>query len=132
MKNPTHLKAGSWWAFRRTCPHGLTEMQSKVMHLLGNGMMGKEIAHLLGISIRTCEIHTAAVYKALDVSSSLKFGLWYGRAYPLGGQAADPPRFAGWIYATPSAKADALAVASQLLRELGLLIISGEKENDGG
>lgn len=48
----------------------LTPRQFEVLRLLAKGLMRKEIADELGISIKTVDSHTVAMYKTLHVNSS--------------------------------------------------------------
>lgn len=117
-------------AFRASCPHGLTQQQSQVMHLLGQGMMGKQIAVQLEISKRTVEIHCAAVYKAIGVKSSLQFGLWYSLEYPVSGSKAHEvgrPLFAGWVYAMPGAADGVIERVARILKQHHLVVVGADE-----
>lgn len=48
---------------------GLTKQQSRVLHLLAEGLQNKEVADRLGITERTVKQHNFAIYRKLGVSN---------------------------------------------------------------
>jgi NarL family two-component system response regulator LiaR len=54
----------------------LTEREVEVLHLLAEGMMNKDIAQTLLISVRTVEAHMRNVYGKLGVESRTEAALW--------------------------------------------------------
>jgi len=48
---------------------GLTRREREVLSLIAQGQANKEIADLLGISIRTVEAHRARIMRKLDIHS---------------------------------------------------------------
>ncbi|MBZ4039123.1 response regulator [Novilysobacter selenitireducens] len=53
-------------------PVVLTDKQLQVLGLVATGMRSKQVAHQLGISIRTVESHKYAIMQALDVHSTVE------------------------------------------------------------
>jgi two-component system, LuxR family, response regulator DctR len=51
---------------------GLTEREAEVMRLVIEGHANKRIADLLGISVRTVEVHRARVFEKMDVKSAVE------------------------------------------------------------
>ena len=51
-------------------PAALSARELQVLHLICDGLTGKEIAQRLGISPKTVEFHRADVYKRLGVKST--------------------------------------------------------------
>jgi NarL family two-component system response regulator LiaR len=54
----------------------LTEREVEVLHLLAEGMMNKDIAQTLIISVRTVEAHLRSIYGKLGVDSRTEAALW--------------------------------------------------------
>lgn len=63
----------------------LSERETDILKLLGQGLTNKDIAQTLLISVRTVEAHLRNIYDKLDVRSRTEAALWavqssYGRA----------------------------------------------------
>jgi two-component system response regulator DctR len=50
----------------------LTEREAEVMRLVAEGQPNKRIADVLGISVRTVEVHRARVFEKMDVKSAVE------------------------------------------------------------
>ncbi|HKA87327.1 MAG TPA: response regulator transcription factor [Haliangiales bacterium] len=50
-----------------TSPDALTPRQREILQLLAEGKSTKEIAHLLGVSVKTVETHRAQIMERLDI-----------------------------------------------------------------
>ncbi|MDQ6418453.1 response regulator transcription factor [Paenibacillus sp. LHD-117] len=50
----------------------LTEQETKVLRLIANGLLNKEIAHLLNIGAETVKSHIKNVYRKLEVNSRVQ------------------------------------------------------------
>jgi DNA-binding NarL/FixJ family response regulator len=59
----------------------LTPRETEVMHLLGSGLVYKQIATKLGCSKRTVDIHAASMFEKIGVRGLVNFGRWYERTY---------------------------------------------------
>jgi DNA-binding NarL/FixJ family response regulator len=60
---------------------GLTERQKEILMLLANGMSSKEIAHQLGLSPKTVDVHRARIMERLavrDVASLTRYAVRRG------------------------------------------------------
>jgi DNA-binding NarL/FixJ family response regulator len=55
-----------------TAPRPLTQRERQVMSLLLDGLPNKLIAHTLGISIRTVEVHRARVLSKMGVRNAVE------------------------------------------------------------
>jgi HD-GYP domain-containing protein (c-di-GMP phosphodiesterase class II) len=50
-------------------PAGLTERETEVVTMLARGMQTKQVAHALGISVKTADRHVQNAYRKMDVST---------------------------------------------------------------
>ena len=50
-------------------PHGLTGRESQVLALLARGLLTKQVAKALGISVKTADRHVQNIYAKIGVSS---------------------------------------------------------------
>ena len=50
-------------------PAGLTEREAEVVGLLARGLYTKQIAHALGISVKTADRHVQNAYRKIGVST---------------------------------------------------------------
>jgi HD-GYP domain-containing protein (c-di-GMP phosphodiesterase class II) len=50
-------------------PAGLTEREVEVVAMLARGLQTKQVAHVLGISVKTADRHIQNAYRKIDVSS---------------------------------------------------------------
>jgi DNA-binding NarL/FixJ family response regulator len=50
-------------------PAGLTERESQVVGLLARGLQTKQVAHALGISVKTADSHIQNAYRKMGVST---------------------------------------------------------------
>jgi DNA-binding CsgD family transcriptional regulator len=82
----------------------LTPMEARVMHLLGQGKIRKQIAAEFGISERTLEVHSARVYQKIGTRNRVEFGRWYERNFPTTSPAA--PLILGLLYQTTAKASD--------------------------
>jgi DNA-binding NarL/FixJ family response regulator len=56
--------------------HGLSERELEVCRQIARGKMNKEIAELLGISLRTVQNHIAHIFDKLGVHSRSGVAVW--------------------------------------------------------
>ena len=68
----------------------LTPQQLRVLMMMGEGMLNKQIAHELGVSEATVKAHVSAVLQKLGVENRTKAALAAGR-FELGQWIAAPP-----------------------------------------
>jgi HD-GYP domain-containing protein (c-di-GMP phosphodiesterase class II) len=61
---------------RRERAVGLTPREVEILRLIASGYSAKKIARTLGISVRTAENHTRAVYQKTGVSTRAAAALW--------------------------------------------------------
>lgn len=54
----------------------LSERETDILNLLGQGLTNKDIAQTLMISVRTVEAHLRSIYDKLDVRSRTEAALW--------------------------------------------------------
>lgn len=54
----------------------LTERESEVLRLISKGLSNKKIAHMLGVKLRTVELHVSHLLEKLGVSSRVQAALW--------------------------------------------------------
>lgn len=54
----------------------LTRQEYKITRMISQGLLDKEIANNLGISIETVKAHTARIRKKLDVFNRVEIALW--------------------------------------------------------
>ena len=52
--------------------HSLTPQQNKVLQLLGEGLLNKQIAYRLSVSEATVKAHVSAILQKLDASGRLQ------------------------------------------------------------
>jgi DNA-binding CsgD family transcriptional regulator len=64
---------------------GLTRREAQVLHLIGQALSTKEIAHQLGISARTAEVHIVALKRKLGLRNKVETAL-YAHGIKLQGQ----------------------------------------------
>jgi len=56
----------------------LTKREIEIMNMVADGMAHKEIAHVLGLSYRTVQVHTMSVAKKLDTHGGPgRLALWW-------------------------------------------------------
>jgi HD-GYP domain-containing protein (c-di-GMP phosphodiesterase class II) len=75
-------------------PAGLTERESEVVGLLAHGLQTKQVAHALGISVKTADRHVQNAYGKIGVSTraaaalfAMEHGLAAWGELPIGGRA---------------------------------------------
>lgn len=54
----------------------LTEREREVLELIAQGLSSKEIAHQLGLTVRTVDFHVANILQKLGVVSRLEAVMW--------------------------------------------------------
>jgi HD-GYP domain-containing protein (c-di-GMP phosphodiesterase class II) len=63
------LEAAGQQAPRLERPAGLTEREAEVVAMLARGLQTKQVAHALGISVKTADRHVQNAYRKIGVSS---------------------------------------------------------------
>ena len=53
-------------------PHTLTPQQNKVLQLLGEGLLNKQIAYRLSVTEATVKVHVSAILQKLDARGRLQ------------------------------------------------------------
>ncbi len=71
--------------FRESLVEALSERETEILHLLGQGLTNKDIAQTLMVSVRTVEAHLRNLFDKLGVHSRTEAALWavkqgYGRS----------------------------------------------------
>jgi DNA-binding NarL/FixJ family response regulator len=73
-------------------PHGLTDREGQVLALLARGLLTKQVAKALGISVKTADRHVQNIYAKIGVSSraaatilAMEHGLVAWGEFPMGG-----------------------------------------------
>jgi DNA-binding NarL/FixJ family response regulator len=61
---------------------GLTQQQRRVMELVAEGLLNKQIAHRLGLSASTVKAHISAAYRALGVQGRVAAVLVFANLRP--------------------------------------------------
>ena len=71
-RRPPNARAGRTSATIRPSPaddYGLTQAQTRVLHLLAEGRSNREIAESLGLAEGTVKVHVTRIFKAMKVTS---------------------------------------------------------------
>ncbi|MGC9333868.1 MAG: response regulator transcription factor, partial [Anaerolineae bacterium] len=71
---------------------GLTDREMEVLHLVAQGQTNHQVAHELGLSVRTIEAHLTHIYNKLGVGSRTEAALLAQRA---GWFSSGPPSSEG-------------------------------------
>ena len=64
---------------RRGAASPLTERESQVLAMVGNGLPNKAIARRLGITERTVKAHLTSIFQRLGVTDRTQAALWAQR-----------------------------------------------------
>ena len=79
------VEAAGQRAPRLERPAGLTEREAEVVGMLARGLQTKQVAHALGISVKTADRHVQNAYRKIGVStraaatcSRWSTGWWHG------------------------------------------------------
>ena len=67
--------AAGWLRSGFTCPASLTVQQFKVLRLVAEGRLNKQIAHTLGVQERTVKAHLSAIFEKLGVHNRTQAGV---------------------------------------------------------
>jgi HD-GYP domain-containing protein (c-di-GMP phosphodiesterase class II) len=88
------LEAAGQSAVRIERPLGLTEREVEVVALLARGLQTKQVAHALGISVKTADRHVQNAYRKIGVSTraavavfAMEHGLTGWGELPIGNRA---------------------------------------------
>ena len=91
------LEAAGQHAPRIERPAGLTEREVEVVALLARGLQTKQVAHALGISVKTADRHVQNAYRKIGVSTraavavfAMEHGLTGWGELPIGSRAGRP------------------------------------------
>jgi HD-GYP domain-containing protein (c-di-GMP phosphodiesterase class II) len=91
------LEAAGQQAPRIERPAGLTEREVEVVALLARGLQTKQVAHALGISVKTADRHVQNAYRKIGVSTraavavfAMEHGVTGWGELPIGSGAAGP------------------------------------------
>jgi DNA-binding NarL/FixJ family response regulator len=89
------LEAAGQQGTRIERPAGLTEREVEVVALLARGLQTKQVANVLGISVKTADRHVQTAYRKIGVSTraavtvfAMERGLTGWRELPIGSHAS--------------------------------------------
>jgi DNA-binding NarL/FixJ family response regulator len=61
----------------------LTPKETEIMNLLAKGLLDKEMAYTLGLSLYTVKNHLKNIYHKLNVNNRLEAVIWYYQKRPI-------------------------------------------------